>query len=113
MVAQQAGVIALGAEDYLEQCKQKIRRAKQFLVSEFCRLGFTLVPSETNFFLVRVANAKEFRTALLRHGILVRDCTSFGLPEYIRIAPRTPPECRKLITIIKVLKHKGELEANI
>ncbi len=113
VVAQQAGVIALGAGDYLERCKRKISRAKQFLVSELCRFGFTLVPSKANFFLVRVANAKEFRTALLRHGILVRDCTSFGLPEYVRIAPRTLPECQKLIAAVRALKHDGELEANI
>ena len=113
VVAQQAGIIALGAADYLEQCKQKISWAKQFLVSEFCRLGFASVPSETNFFLVRVANAKEFRTALLKYSILVRDCTSFGLPEYVRIAPRTLSECRKLSSAIRALKRGGELEDTI
>ncbi len=113
VVAQQAGVIALGDGDYLERCKRKICRAKQFLTTELCRLGFILVPSETNFFLVRVANAKEFRTTLLKRGILVRDCTSFGLPEYIRIAPRTLAECRKLIAVLRALKRDGELEANI
>ena len=65
------------------------------------------------FFLVRVGDAKAFRAALLRHGILVRDCTSFGLPGYIRIAPRTMPECQKLITTIEALKGEGELDANI
>jgi len=111
IMAQKAGVIALGDTDYLERCKQEIRQAKQFLISELCRIGFTLVPSSTNFFLVRVGDAKAFRTALLRHGILVRDCTSFGLPEYVRIAPRTMPECQKLITTIQSLKQEGKLDA--
>jgi len=112
VVAQKAGVIALKDTDYLQRCESEIRQAKQFLIDELCRLGFTLIPSKTNFFLVRVADAKAFRTALLRHGIMVRDCTSFGLPQYIRIAPRTMPECRKLITTLKALKHKGELGAS-
>lgn len=107
VVAQKAGVIALEGMDYLERSKRKLKEAKQFLTDELCRLGLQPLPSDTNFFLVKVGNAKRFRTALLKHGILVRDCTSFGLPEYIRLAPRTMPECKKLIAAIKALKHKG------
>ena len=113
IIAQKAGIIALEDTDYLEQCKQKIRQAKQFLIEELCRVGFALVPSNTNFFLVKVASAKDFRAALLKHGILVRDCTSFGLPEYIRIAPRTMPECQKLVTTIQTLVRHGELDAEV
>jgi histidinol-phosphate aminotransferase len=113
VVAQKAGVIALKDTDYLPRCESEIKQAKQFLIDELCRLGFTLVPSKTNFFLVRVADAKAFRTALLRHGIMVRNCASFGLPQYIRIAPRTMPECQKLITTLEALKGKGELSASI
>jgi histidinol-phosphate aminotransferase len=109
VVAQKAGVIALEDADYLKQCEQEVRQVKQFLTTELYRSGFTVVPSKANFFLVRVGDASAFRTALLRHGILVRDCTSFGLPEYIRIMPHPIPECQKLIDTIKVLKHKGEL----
>jgi histidinol-phosphate aminotransferase len=109
-VAQKAGVIALKDTGYLEHCKAGIGQAKQFLVDELSRIGFTLVPSKANFFLVEVKNATGFRTALLKHGMLVRDCTSFGLPDYVRIAPRTMPECEKLIAAIKALKGQGELE---
>lgn len=107
-VAQMAGVIALKDARYLERCTERIKQAKQFLVDELHRLGFALVPSRTNFFLVKVANAKAFRTALLKNGILVRDCTSFGLPEYIRIAPRTMPECQRLVAAIKGLRTGGD-----
>ncbi len=113
VVAQKAGVAALKDASYLERCKPKIKQAKQFLVDEFCRVGFTVIPSKTNYFLVRVGNGKTLRTALLRHGIMVRDCASFGLPEYIRIAPRTMPECRKLIATIQALKRGGDLGVNI
>ena len=113
IVAQKAGVAALSDADYLEQCNKEIRQAKQFLMDELRQIGFTLVPSKTNFFLVRVPSAKAFRSALLRHGILVRDCTSFGLPEYVRVAPRTMPECQRLITVIDSLKQEGELETSI
>jgi histidinol-phosphate aminotransferase len=109
IVAQKVGVVALEEESHLKKSLKKIMQAKQFLLDELTQLGFHPLPSETHFFLVRVGSAREFRTALLKEGILVRDCTSFGLPEYVRIAPRSLPECQRLIAAIKKLKHKGEI----
>ncbi len=101
-IAQKAGLGALQADAYIEECHRKIQEAKSFLIKELTALGLEVVPSQTNFFLVKVSNfAFEFRHALLHLGILVRDCTSFGLPNHIRIAPRTLPECQKLLEAIK------------
>lgn len=113
VVAQKVGVAALKEAGYVDQCKKKITEAKKFLIDELSRIGFPPLPSKANFFLVRVGSGEAFRSALLRHGILVRDCASFGLPEYIRIAPRTMPECRKLIATIHWLMQKGELNVRI
>ncbi len=100
-LAQKAGIMAINADNYLEECSTKIREAKIFLVQELGHLELSPLPSRTNFFLVKVGNATKFRQALLMKGFLVRDCTSFGLPQYIRLAPRTLPECQRLITAIK------------
>lgn len=101
-VAQKAGILALKADGYIEKCTTKIQESRDFLIKELSALGLEIVPSETNFFLVKVNNpAFEFRYALLHLGILVRDCTSFGLPNFIRIAPRSMPECQELIKAIK------------
>jgi len=108
-VAQKVGAMILEDEDYLEQSKPQIRVAKQFLLNELSQLGFELLPSDAHYFLVKVGNARAFRATLLRHGIQVRDGTSLGLPEYIRIAPRTLPECQRLIDVVGKLKEKGEL----
>jgi histidinol-phosphate/aromatic aminotransferase/cobyric acid decarboxylase-like protein len=44
-------------------------------------------PSDANFVLVRVEEgAAEARARLARRGVLVRDCTSFGLPGHVRVA---------------------------
>jgi histidinol-phosphate aminotransferase len=106
VIAQKVGTTVLEDINYLEQSKKKIREAKQYLVTELENLGFRTLPSETNYFLMKVGNARTFRTALLKHGILVRDCTSFGLPEYVRIGTRTLPECRKLINVVHELKRQ-------
>jgi len=97
IIAQKVGVAVLGNGDYLEQSLWQIQEAKRFLTGELSRLGFKVLPSDANYFLIKVGNAQQFRNSLLKHGILVRDGTSLGLPEYVRIAPRTIPECEKLI----------------
>ena len=104
VVAQQAGIAALDEQVSLERSLHKTWIARGYLVVELRKLGYKPLPSETHFFLMKVGNAQEFRAALLKQGMLVRDCASFGLPEYIRIAARTLPECRKLIAAIKALK---------
>ena len=68
--------------------------------------GYKIFPSEANYFLVEVGDAAAFRTSLLSNGILVRDCASFGLLDYIRIGVRTEDECRKLINIMQMEKNK-------
>ncbi|MBI4187642.1 MAG: histidinol-phosphate aminotransferase family protein [Chloroflexi bacterium] len=113
VVAQQAGIIALGDAEYLERCQRDIRQAGRFLKAELCRIGLTPVPSSTNFSLVKVTDAGTFRAALLRRGILVRDCASFGLPQYVRIATRTMPECQRLIAAIQTSKREGDIGARV
>ncbi|ASJ14043.1 aminotransferase class I/II-fold pyridoxal phosphate-dependent enzyme [Thermococcus radiotolerans] len=61
------------------------------------------VKSDANFFIKRVGNPGEFVEALKKHGILVRDCTSFGLPEYVRFSVRKPEENSVLIRAFKEL----------
>jgi len=41
---------------------------------------------------------------------MVRDCTSFGLPQYVRIAPRSRGECHRLIAAIKAMKSEGDIK---
>ncbi len=111
-VAQKTGFAVLEETDYLKQSQKKVTEAKQFLVGELSRLGYATLPSATNYFLIKAGNATEFRASLLKHGILVRDCTSFGLPGYVRIAPRTMPECRRLINIIEGFHPPGDPPKN-
>ena len=100
-VAQQAGIIALKENDYVKQSQAKIKENKEYLIAGLSRLGLPPLPSEASFFLVKVNDGQEFRHRLLEQKMLVRDCTSFGLPGYIRIAPRTMPECQQLIKAIE------------
>jgi histidinol-phosphate aminotransferase len=104
IAAQKAGIEAINANGYLVECREKLRQSQEYLVERLCRLGLPPLPTKANFFLIKVGDGKAFRQALLKQGILVRDCASFGLPEYVRIAPRTMTECQKLVSAIRALK---------
>jgi L-threonine-O-3-phosphate decarboxylase len=99
-LAQAAGIVALQDQAHLTDALTRLAQARETLLQELHALGLAVVPSCTHFFLLRVGEATAWRTALLQHGILVRDCTSFGLPEYIRIATRRPEENARLLAAL-------------
>lgn len=106
-VAQAAAMAAISDEEHLARARAEVREAKTFLQAELRRLGLRVVPSSANFLLVEVGDAARFRMHLLRRGCCVRDCSSFGLPEYVRIGIRTRAECARLVeAIAEVLEQQ-------
>ena len=99
-VAQAAAAFVLRSDAYLRRCAEKLRQSGELLVAGLRSRGLEPTPSQANFFLLKVGDAAGFRRALLGKGIIVRDCTSFGLPTYVRLAPRTAGECEKLLRAI-------------
>jgi histidinol-phosphate aminotransferase len=102
-LAQAAAIAALSDEAHLQQSLKQLGRATSALVAGLKAVGLKVWPSQTHFFLVQVGDAAAFRLALLRRGILVRDATSFGLPEFVRLATRMPAENARLLAVL----HKG------
>ncbi len=106
-IAQAAGLAAIDDESHLQAGRQTVAVAKSYLHRELKALGVETLPSETNFLLAQVGNGADVRAALLRRRIVVRDCASFGLPDYIRIAVRKDEESARLIAALKeVLAHE-------
>jgi len=110
-VAQRAGIVAVRQEGFVEASRARIAMAKAYLTRSLSRLGFRCVPSSANYFLVEVGDARYFRRQLLRKRFLVRDCTSFGLPSYVRIAPRTLGACRRLIAAIEEIQQEDRVDS--
>jgi threonine-phosphate decarboxylase len=82
----------------LEISRKFIERERDWLYEHLSALGISYKPSSANFLLIDTAlQAKELCKKLQNVDILVRDCTSFGLPATIRIAVRTRDENRCLL----------------
>jgi histidinol-phosphate aminotransferase len=79
---------------------------KPLLIVDEATLAFIPVPSQAQFFLIPVENCALFKESLLPHGIMVRDCASFGLPDTIRISPRTRNENLRLFAVLKKVLGK-------
>ena len=99
-MAQAAALVALRDEDYLTRARRAVAEAKDYLSDQLTGMGFTVPPASANFLLVRVGDGAAWRSKLMRQGLFVRDCTSFGLPEYIRIGIRSLPDCQRLVQAI-------------
>ncbi len=99
--AQVAAHAAIQDDDYLKRTLRQLRTAKADLFDALSNQGqLQCIPSETHYFLVKVGAANRFRHQLLLKSLQVRDCTSFGLSEYIRIASKTPEQNKQLIDIL-------------
>jgi histidinol-phosphate aminotransferase len=102
-LAQAAGMAALADQPYLWRRLAALAQANEALRAGLEALDLVPLPSATHFFLMEVGNGAAFRQALLRQDLLVRDCASFGLPRYVRIASRRPEENARLVAAIQSL----------
>ncbi|MGH9265361.1 MAG: aminotransferase class I/II-fold pyridoxal phosphate-dependent enzyme [Acidimicrobiales bacterium] len=82
------GLAAAALPDLLERVDlpgwaAAVTRLRARLVDVLSAAGLWPEASDANFVLVR---APGLRHRLAAHAVLVRDCTSFGLPDHVRIA---------------------------
>ncbi|MBM7842976.1 pyridoxal phosphate-dependent aminotransferase [Herpetosiphon giganteus] len=102
-LAQAAGLAIMANSTWLAQQLGQWWAWSDQLRAELGQLGLRVLPSCLPFFLVEVQNAAQTRSALLQHACLVRDCSSFGLPSLIRIAPRQPHQNQRLLAAWRTL----------
>jgi histidinol-phosphate/aromatic aminotransferase/cobyric acid decarboxylase-like protein len=98
--AQAAGKAGLAELDYLRQTLGQTRRLAEELQNGLRAIGAQVVSSSTHYCLVDVSSlggGTNWRRRLLPHGLQVRDCTSFGLPDYVRVGARLPGQNHRLL----------------
>ena len=78
-----AALAALDDDDHLERTVETARWARDYLREN---LDAPTWESGGNFVLADVGDAEAVAEATKRRGIIVRDCSSFGLPECIRVS---------------------------
>jgi histidinol-phosphate/aromatic aminotransferase/cobyric acid decarboxylase-like protein len=79
-----------------------VRSLRNQLVDVLRAHGLEPEPSDANWVLVP---GRELRARLAPHGIVVRDCTSFGMPEMVRVAVPTPEGLERLHRVLTVIER--------
>jgi histidinol-phosphate/aromatic aminotransferase/cobyric acid decarboxylase-like protein len=82
-----AALVASAREgDFVRASFERMRLDRDATRTLLQARGYDVMPSETTYQLVEVGDARAFTARLVAHGVLVRDCSSFGLPRHVRVA---------------------------
>jgi threonine-phosphate decarboxylase len=107
-LAQAAAIAALSDKEHVKKTLELVKEEKAFLMGELERFKAVKVyPPDANFIFIDVrksgVTAAQVKENMLRHGVLIRDCSSFaGLDEYyIRVAVKTRRENEKLLAALR------------
>lgn len=98
-------------EYYMEKCRE-IVRVREFTAAALKELGFTVIPSETNFLFVysdRIGGEAYYQ-ALRKNGILVRHFGNPRIKEYNRITIGTQTDMERLVAVTKSILQEAAYE---
>ncbi|MDV6376513.1 pyridoxal phosphate-dependent aminotransferase [Deinococcus arenicola] len=99
------------AGGFLEETLGRVREDARRLAEALRCLGAVEhhgTPYMTLDLTLEVGNAATVAAELLKLGIRVRDCASYGLPDRIRVSTRRPEENTRLITALKTVLQGGK-----
>lgn len=108
-LAQIGARVALNDRKHVEMSRENNKKGIDYLFGELRDLGYFCLPTQANFFLIRVGNnAAEIYERLLRKGVIIRPMKGYNLDEYIRVTVGLPEENRRFIAsfqeVIRTLK---------
>jgi len=92
-----AGLAALDDDDHLQQTVEMVREARPYLHDH---LDARTWESGGNFVLADVGDGSAVQEAAQREGVIVRDCSSFGLSECVRITCGTRAQMERAVSVI-------------
>lgn len=108
-LAQIGARVALNDRKHVEMSRENNKKGIDYLFGELRDLGYFCLPTQANFFLIRVGNnAAEIYERLLRKGVIIRPMKGYNLDEYIRVTVGLPEENRRFLAsfqeVIRTLK---------
>jgi histidinol-phosphate aminotransferase len=102
-LACRAARAALDDDAHLEKTVETARWAREYIHDE---LDAHTWESAGNFVLCDVGDASAVADASQRAGVIVRDCTSFGLPACIRVSTGTREATRRAVEVLNRVAHE-------
>jgi len=97
-IAQRIVPELVGNRGYFERQWNTVHPESVRLMRELRTIGVVTERGRCPFFLAHVGDATGLRARMLReHRVVLRDCTSFGMPDMVRIMPSIPTNNDRLV----------------
>lgn len=107
-LAAEAAVLALENKPFIEKTLENNALGKRYLYSILEKLGLKYIPSEANFICIHLpCNAKLAFENLLKQGLIIRNLSSFDLPNAIRVTIGLTQHNERFGTALKSLLSRG------
>ena len=105
-IAQEAAIAALADPGFIDTVRTRAGAERRRLATAIETMGLSLIPSVTNFVMVRFPTTGNNRAGAAKQhlreaGIVVRDTEDFGLPDFLRITIGTAAENDAVIRGLK------------
>ena len=94
-LACRAALAAIDDEEHVDETVETAAWARDHIETA---LDAPTFDSAGNFVLARVGDGAAVAAAAQERGVIIRDCTSFGLPNCVRISTGTREETREAVT---------------
>ncbi len=104
-LASAVAIAALEDREHFEACREKVITTRERTRGRLERLGFEVLPSQTNFVLVShpEQDAAQLFAGLRERGILVRHFSTEALRDYLRITIGTDDEMDSLMEAVEAI----------
>jgi histidinol-phosphate aminotransferase len=89
------------ARQWLAQGLPRLKRWRTRLASSLRQLGLEVRESPATFLMAKVGEAGRIAAHLRRQDLRVRDGSSFGLRQWIRLSAQAPPAQKALLAALK------------
>ncbi|MGL1891535.1 MAG: histidinol-phosphate transaminase [Spirochaetaceae bacterium] len=100
--AQTGGLAALSDTDFVEQSLAMNKQGREYLYKELDNMGMFYYKTGANFICIDVKkDSKEIYNSILEQGMTIRSCTSFGLPNHIRVTIGSKEQNQRFISYLK------------
>lgn len=107
VIAQIAAIHALKDKQYLKNCLNKIKASMNFLVKEFKKIKIKVIPTPTNFILIKSNNPKQLVILLDKEFLFVRDKSDMPqLKGFIRLNLGDIKMAKQILKLFRNIKRK-------
>jgi histidinol-phosphate aminotransferase len=99
-----AATASLENLSHYREVVEQVKVGRRYLEQKLWEMGIFYLPSKANFLMIRTGDGKRAFDDLGERGIIVRELSSFGLPEYIRVTVSNMEHNKKVINAVQELR---------